>query len=77
MHLTYDEAADAVYVYFTRNEVDRTDEVSSQVYVDYDANGDPVGIEFLDVSDGIDLNDIPRRDDVARLLEGRDFRIYA
>lgn len=77
MHLTYDESADAVYVYFTRNEVDRTEELSPQVIVDFDASGEPVGVEFLDVSDGIDLDDVPHHDQVARLLENRNLRTFA
>jgi uncharacterized protein YuzE len=76
MHLTYDETADAVYVYFSRNDVDRTEELTDLVNVDYDAEGKPVGVEFLNVSDGIDLDAVPRRDEVARLLEDRRFRIF-
>jgi uncharacterized protein YuzE len=77
MQLTFDEVTDAVYVYFTHNEVDRTEELSDDVSVDYDASGQPVGVEFLDVSDGIDLGAVPRKQDIARLLEGRSFRIFA
>lgn len=77
LHLTYDEGADAVYVYFTRNEVDHTDELSDSINVDYDAAGEPVGVEFLDVSDGIEVDDVPRRDDVLRLLDQGHFRVYA
>lgn len=77
MHLSYDKAADAVYVYFTRNEIDHTDELSESTNVDYDANGDPVGVEFLDVSDGIDLGDVPRREDVIKLLNEGHFPVFA
>ncbi len=77
LHLTYDQGADAVYVYFSRNEIDHTDEITDQINVDYDAQGEPVGVEFLDVSDGIELNDVPRRDDVAKLLDQGHFRVYA
>jgi uncharacterized protein YuzE len=77
MQLTYDEVADAVYVYFNHHEVDRTEELSDDVIVDYDAQGEPIGVEFLDVSEGIDLDDVPHRDQVARLLEERNLRTYA
>jgi uncharacterized protein YuzE len=79
MQLTYsyDESADAVYVYFTRQEVERTEELSDSVAVDYDRDGEPVGVEFLGVSEGIDLDDVPRAEDIARLLEGHNFKIYA
>ena len=77
MYLTYDQAADAVYVYFERREVDRTDQLTGRVNVDYSADGTPVGVEFLDVSLGIDLDNVPHRADVAPLLEERHFRVFA
>ena len=77
MYLTYDETADAVYVYFERRDVDRTDQLTDRVNVDYAADGIPIGVEFLDVSLGIDLDNVPHRADVARLLDERHFRIFA
>ena len=77
MFLTYDEQADAVYVQFARNSVARTEELSDRVAVDYDAGGRAVGVEFLDVSEGIDLDQVPRRAQVAKLLEERHFKIFA
>jgi uncharacterized protein YuzE len=77
MYLTYDEAADAVYVYFERRDVDRTDQLTDRVNVDYAADGNPIGVEFLDVSLGIDLDNVPHRADVARLLDERHFRVFA
>jgi uncharacterized protein YuzE len=77
MYLTYDQEADAVYVYFSDRPVARTEELSDVVNVDYDSSGDEVGVEFLDVSQGIDLASVPRRSEVAQLLEERHFRLYA
>ena len=77
MYLTYDEAADAVYVYFERRDVDHTDQLTDRVNVDYAADGTPIGVEFLDVSQGIDLDNVPHRADVARLLDERHFRVFA
>ena len=45
--------------------------------MDYAADGIPIGVEFLDVSLGIDLDNVPHRADVARLLDERHFRIFA
>lgn len=77
MYLTYDEQADAVYVQFRRSTVTRTEELSDSVAVDYDAEGRPLGVEFLNVSFGIDLDQVPRRAQVAKLLEERHFKVYA
>jgi len=77
MYLTCDEAPDAVYVYFERRDVDHTDQLTDRVNVDYAADGTPIGVEFLDVSLGIDLDSVPHRADVARLLDERHFRVFA
>ena len=77
MFLTYDEQADAVYVQFARSNVARTDELSDSVAVDYDAEGRPLGVEFLSVSLGIVLDQVPHRVQVARLLEERHFKVFA
>jgi uncharacterized protein YuzE len=77
MYLTYDEQADAVYVQFRRSTVTRTEELSDSVAVDYDSEGRPLGVEFLNVSLGIDLDQVPHRAQVAKLLEERHFKVYA
>jgi uncharacterized protein YuzE len=77
MQLTYDQGADAVYVYFSRTPVARTSEVQDGIAIDYSGDGEPVGVEFLDVSDGIDLSRVPRSAEIAELLEGYPFPIFA
>jgi uncharacterized protein YuzE len=46
--MTYDPAANAVYVYLGRGEVNITEEVAPGVVVDYDSDGRLIGIEFLE-----------------------------
>ena len=46
--MTYDPEANAVYVYLGRGKVDRTEEVSPGVILDYDDEQRVIGIEILD-----------------------------
>ncbi len=73
----YDKTADAVYVYLTDAEVAKTRMLDDYRNIDLDAAGGVVGVEFLGVSGGIDLRDIPFRGTVEKLIEGFDFRVFA
>ena len=55
MRMTYDPAADAIYLYLTERatdgpEVARTEEVAPGLMLDFDGDGRVVGIEMLSVS---------------------------
>ena len=43
----FDEAANALYIVIKAGEVARTIEVTDMVYIDVDADGAPIGIEFV------------------------------
>lgn len=45
--------------------------------VDYGADGEPNGVELLYVRDGVNLDDLPRRDVIARLLLERHIPVFA
>lgn len=48
MRTEYDPEANAIYVRFSDDDIDHTDEVRPGIIVDYDARGHIVGIEMLD-----------------------------
>jgi uncharacterized protein YuzE len=52
MRMTYDPAADAMYLYLTERaaKVARTEEVAAGLMLDFDRNGRVIGIEMLSVS---------------------------
>lgn len=77
MRLTYDQAADAMYIQFDDAPVARTDEVAEGTAIDFDRDGQPVGVEFLDVSDGIDLHAVPNAAEIAELLKEYPFSFSA
>lgn len=67
--LTYDPEADALYIRLSDKERDHTTSLDDERHIDYAADGTPVGVEFLTVSLGIDLRDIPEAEGIAALLE--------
>ena len=50
--------ADAIYVYFKEDFVERSKEIEDGIVIDFDKNGQFVGIEVLDASKRFSLADI-------------------
>lgn len=59
MNITYDAQANAVYIRFTHKAVIHTEDLDGRagMFVDLDANGQPVGIEILNASEWIEAPD--------------------
>ncbi len=53
----FDPEADAAYVVFSAVSVARTDEVGDGIVIDFDENGNPVGVEILAVRARAGAND--------------------
>jgi uncharacterized protein YuzE len=82
--LEIDDTVNAGYVYFRldRRPVDHTDELDDRRLVDYDEHGNPLGIEFLGIRNGVDLRRLPQQvepyhDALAALLERNHIPVYA
>ena len=58
MKIEFSKAADALYVYFREIEVARSEDIQDGVVVDFDDQGQIVGIEILDVSSKLSLADL-------------------
>ena len=58
MKIEYSKAADAIYVYFKEETVASSKEIEDGVVIDFDARGQLIGIEVLDVSQRFSLSDI-------------------
>ena len=78
-HATYDPDADALYVHLLDLEVVRSTPLDDLRIIDHSADHRMIGIEFLGVSGGVDLEDIPYRPKVEGLIGelGRDIKIFA
>ncbi|MDA0269910.1 MAG: DUF2283 domain-containing protein [Chloroflexi bacterium] len=69
--IRFDPDADALYVYYRRvtpGDIARTEELGDGRQVDYDASGEVLGVEFLGVSQGVSLVDVPRADEVSAAM---------
>ena len=74
---TYDQEADAIYITFSDKTVASTKALDDMRMIDYAADGSPVGIELLCVSEGVITEDLPHLKDVLHLLEGIQVKIFA
>lgn len=78
MRVKHDAVNDAAYVYLREGvKVARTHNLDGAHLIDYAADGEPVGVELLDVSEGASLDGIPSRDTVAALLEQQRIKVFA
>lgn len=74
MKVEIDKVANAAYVCVSDQPVDHTKRLDVNRFVDYDEAGEIVGIEFLNISKGVDLHDLPHRGELSRLFEDREIR---
>jgi uncharacterized protein YuzE len=76
MRLEYDPSADAAYVELDDDRtVDWTHELDQNRFVDYAEDDRVLGYEFLNVSRGVDLADLPDRDVLSQLFQAHNIRI--
>jgi uncharacterized protein YuzE len=78
-YVTYDEDADALYVCLSDAEVAETRNLGDLRLIDYSADGAVVGVEFISVSQGVDLDGVPFGPTVAAAIgdTGLPIKIYA
>jgi uncharacterized protein YuzE len=75
----YNEEADAIYVWLTDAKTVRSAPLDDFRNLDFSADGAVVGVEFIDVSGGVDLEDIPHKQRVEQLIGdlGLGIKIFA
>jgi uncharacterized protein YuzE len=74
---TYDQEADAIYITFSDKPVASTKALDDLRVIDYAADGSPIGVELLCVSEGVITEDLPHLKDILHLLEGIQVKIFA
>jgi len=77
MYIKYDKQADAVYILLSNKPYAYGKDLDNERRIDYDADGNPRGVELLCVSTGVVTDDLPNRVEIERALESRGIRAYA
>ena len=79
MSITFemDPFADAVYVQVENERVTRAVELDSQRILNYNEHGEIAGMEFLGVRSGVNLRNLPYRDELATYFSEHQIRIIA
>ena len=60
IHVTHDPAADAVWIKLGPGTYSETIELDDRRRLDVTVDGEPISVELLDVSDGVDLSGLPQ-----------------
>ena len=74
-HATYDPDADAIYVHLSEGQSARSKVLDDLRIIDFSSDGEVIGVEFISVSGGIDLSDLPFHDKVEELIGELDLGI--
>ena len=77
MTLEVDTKANAAYVRVADRPVASTRELDPQRMIDYDHEGEIIGIEFLAVDHGVDLSGLPHRHELEKLFDDHQIRQFA
>ncbi len=77
MKLKYDRTADAIYIKLSNAPYAYGKDLDDLRRIDYDAGGNPRGIELLCVSTGVITDGLPNRSEVERILGDTGIKVYA
>lgn len=75
MRMDLDPDADAIYINLRDLPHSFSEEIGDSRIVDYAADEQPIGIELLNVSFGVDVRDLPEQEAVTRLLQQHGINI--
>jgi uncharacterized protein YuzE len=77
VRLSYDREADAIYITLRELPYAYGEDIDHERRVDYSAYGEPIGVELLCVSDGVNVDDLPDQATIVRLLEEHRIMVFA
>jgi len=74
--IKHDTEADAIYITLESDQYAYGRDIDDKRRIDYASNSQPIGIELLSVSRGINVSDLPYPDIISRLLSKTGFKTY-
>jgi uncharacterized protein YuzE len=74
--IDYDREADAVYVQLRDAPYERGEDLDGARRIDYGADGQPIGVELLNVSLGVKTSNLPDEEEIAQLLVANGIKTY-
>ncbi len=76
MTIEHDPTSDAIYIHL-RPDIAYAfgEDLDTERRIDYGADQRPIGVELLNVSEGVSLADLPQSDEIARLLAGEGVKV--
>jgi uncharacterized protein YuzE len=77
MRLEYDPDVNAAYIWLRELPCAFGENLDHSRRIDYAADHEPIGIELLNVHRGVDLDNLPGRNAVAKLLAEHQIRVSA
>jgi len=76
MQLKHDREADAIYAYLSQMPYAYGVDLDNERRIDYSADGIPVGVELLCVSNGVNLTGLPDAGELASQLLALGMKVY-
>lgn len=76
MKLKHDKIADAIYIKLSNMPYAYGKDLDDLRRIDYDAEGNPRGIELLCVSNGVNIDDLLLKDEIVDVLESNGIKVY-
>jgi uncharacterized protein YuzE len=73
----YDREADAIYIYLNNKPYAYGKDLDDDRRIDFAADNTPMGIELLDVSKGVNLDNFPEQDEITKCLRKYNIKIFA
>lgn len=73
----YDKEADAIYIHISDAQYAYGKDLDEDRRIDYDINGQPIGVELLSVSDGVIPDDLPCQSQIEQILTEANIKIFA